>query len=299
MRLGALAPSGSMTASLQAEWHQACTRLSQRLITNAEKSTVLNALTTAEELRQFMRLRDRGCAPEKVDLDAFLHSPSTKAPVRALASLKWLNNNGQLGWSIQDLIPPIERRGRRARAGQAVPIAPPMLAFTEETIERMHKAQNEKWTALLGCWLVATGCLRYAHITRASPKRISLSSMHCFCWRGKQKVNRDGFYFAVPSEFSTGFPWAKHWQELYLSLSETQRKGAGLCFDRCGRSWAISEVNAVAQEAFMDNMEDADSLTTYCFRRWAPTFGQALGSLPWSSMHLATGRLKAKRHVMQ
>ena len=148
MRLGALAPSGSMTASLQAEWHQACTRLSQRLITNAEKSTVLNALTTAEELRQFMRLRDRGCAPEKVDLDAFLHSPSTKAPVRALASLKWLNNNGQLGWSIQDLIPPIERRGRRARAGQAVPIAPPMLAFTEETIERMHKAQNEKWTAL-------------------------------------------------------------------------------------------------------------------------------------------------------
>eukprot|EP00434_Breviolum_minutum_P038763 symbB.v1.2.034397.t3/scaffold4431.1/size39743/2 len=59
MRLGALAPSGSMTASLQAEWHQACTRLCQRLITNAEKSTVLNALTTAEELRQFMRLRDR------------------------------------------------------------------------------------------------------------------------------------------------------------------------------------------------------------------------------------------------
>ena len=113
MRLGALAPSGSMTASLQAEWHQACTRLCQRLITNAEKSTVLNALTTAEELRQFMRLRDRGCAPEKVDLDAFLHSPSTKAPVRALASLKWLNNNGQLGWSIQDLIPPIERRSLR------------------------------------------------------------------------------------------------------------------------------------------------------------------------------------------
>ena len=30
----------------------------------------------------------------------------------------------------------------------------------------------------------------------------------------------------------------------------------------------------------MDNMEDADSLTTYCFRRWAPTFGQALGLTP-------------------
>ncbi len=53
-------------------------------------------------------------------------------------------------------------------------IAPPMLAFTEEAIERMQKSGNERWTALLGCWLVSVGCLRYRHITRASPKRISM-----------------------------------------------------------------------------------------------------------------------------
>ena len=280
MRLGALAPSGTMTPALQAEWYQASTRLSQRLITNAEKSTVLNAISTAEELRQFMRSRDRGCIPEKVDLDAFLHSKSTKAQVRALASLKWLNNNGQLGWSIQDLSAPRTSKARRTRGGQAEAITPPMLAFTEETIERMQRAGNEKWTALLGCWLIATGCLRYRHIARAAPKRISLATVHCFCWRGKQKNNRTGFYFSVPSEFGSGFQWTHHWLELYKSLGETQKQRAGLCFDREGVPWAISEVNRVAQEVFSPNMEDVSGLTTYSFRRWGPTFGQALGLTP-------------------
>ena len=280
MRLGALAPSGAMNQALQAEWHQACNRLSQRLVTNAEKSTVLNAISTAEELRQFMRSRDRGCLPEKVDLDAFLHSKTTKAPVRALASLKWLNNNGQLGWSIQDLAPPAGPKGRRARKGQAEAITPPMLALTEETIERMQSAGNEKWTALLGCWLIATGCLRYRHIQRASPKRLSLSTAHCFCWRGKQKSNRTGFHFSVPSEFGSGFQWTKPWLELYKSLGVTQRDRAGLCFDRHGSPWAISEINAVAQEVFSSSMDNVEALTTYSFRRWGPTFGQSLALTP-------------------
>ena len=280
MRLGALAPSGTMTQTLQAEWYQACTRLSQRLITNAEKSTVLNAISTAEELRQFMRSRDRGCLPEKVDLDAFLHSSTTKAPVRALASLKWLNNNGQLGWNIQDLAAPKASKSRRTRGGQAEAITPPMLAFTEETIERMQRSGNERWTALLACWLISTGCLRYRHVARATPKRISLATMHCFCWRGKQKNNRSGFHFAVPSEFGSGFQWTQHWLELYLSLGETQRQRAGLCFDREGVPWAISEVNRIAQEVFSSSMEDVSGLTTYSSRRWGPTFGQALGLNP-------------------
>ena len=280
MRLGALAPSGTMTPSLQAEWHQACTRLSQRLITNAERSTVLNAITTAEELKKFMRSRDRGCLPDKVDLDAFLHAKTTQAPVRALASLKWLNNNGQLGWSLQDLAPPTGRRARRTRGSQAVVIAPPMLAVTEETIERTQRTGNEKWTALLGCWMISTGCLRYRHIQRASPKRLSISTMHCFCWRGKQKANRTGFYFSVPSEFGSGFQWTKPWLELYLSLGETQRQRAGLCFDRQGAPWAISEINAIAQEVFGPSMDNVEALTTYSFRRWGPTFGQSLALTP-------------------
>ena len=97
MKFGALEPSGHMNAALHEEWRQSCFRLSQRLVTQAEPVTILNALKTAGELQGFMRQRERSCVPEKVDIDAYLHSSTTPAPVRALASLKWLNNNGQLG----------------------------------------------------------------------------------------------------------------------------------------------------------------------------------------------------------
>ena len=280
MKFGALEPSGHMNAALHEEWRQSCFRLSQRLVTQAEPVTVLNALKTAGELQRFMRQRERSCVPEKVDIDAYLHSSTTPAPVRALASLKWLNNNGQLGWSLQDLAAPSRTRRKRTRGGSAVAIAPPMLAFTEEAIERMQKSGNERWTALLGCWLVSVGRLRYRRITRASPKRISMSTVHCFCWRGKQKANRSGFHFSVPSEFSSGFPWAQHWLELYGTLKERQQQGAGLCFNRAGEPWTIGEVVTVAQETFSPTMDDVSQLTTYSFRRWAPTLGQLLGLNP-------------------
>ena len=85
-------------------------------------------------------------------------------------------------------------------SGRSTPVVLCREGFTEETIERVQKAGNDKWTALLGCWLISAGCLRYRHILRASPKRISMSTAHCFCWPGKQRANRTGFYFSVPSE---------------------------------------------------------------------------------------------------
>ena len=280
MRLGALMPSGSMSRSLHEEWRQACLRLSQRLVTQAEAMTVVNALKTADELQGFMRGRDRGCVPERVDLDAYIHSSSTPAPGRALASLKWLSNNGRLGWELQDLSAPEGKRGRRSDGGPAIVVAPPMLAFTEETIERMQSSGNERWTALLGNWLIAVGCLRYRHVLRASPRRISMSTMHCFCWRGKQRANRQGFHFSVPTEFSSGWPWAQHWLDLYNQVPEKDRQHCGLCFDRRGRAWALSEVTRVAQEIFSDSMADTSQLKSYSFRRWGPTFGQALALSP-------------------
>ena len=81
MKFGALEPSGHMNAALHEEWRQSCFRLSQRLVTQAEPVTILNALKTAGELQGFMRQRERSCVPEKVDIDAYLHSSTTPAPV--------------------------------------------------------------------------------------------------------------------------------------------------------------------------------------------------------------------------
>ena len=96
-----------------------------------------------------------------------------------------------------------------------------------------------------------------------------MSTMHCFCWRGKQRANRQGFHFSVPTEFSSGWPWAQHWLDLYNQVPEKDRQHCGLCFDRRGRAWALSEVTRVAQEIFSDSMADTSQLKSYSFRRWS------------------------------
>ena len=280
-RLGAIRPRKAMSAGLYEEWQESVQRLAQHLVTQAESPTILNAIKTGEELPVFTKARSR--LPQdvdRVDLDSFLNGRhGTNAPTRALASLKWLNNQGQFGWPVQDLHIPAPANPRKKK-GQALVITPPMLTFLEEQAEAMWVAGDEHWTCLLGNWMVAAGCMRYKHLLRSEPRRISLSTFHAFCGRGKQRDNRKGFYWALPGHFASGFPWAKHWLTMFSALSETQRQNCGLCFDNNGEPWAMSEITAQAQIQFKDHVPDATALTTYSFRRWGPTLGQLLKLSP-------------------
>ena len=78
---------------------------------------------------------------------------ATSAPSRALASLKWLNTNGQLQWEVADLTTPVRSNPRR-KQGQAPVITPPMLPFLEEQAEALCLSRDERWTCLLASgWL--------------------------------------------------------------------------------------------------------------------------------------------------
>lgn len=281
MQLGAIRPRGDMSTRLHQEWQDSIMRLSQHLVTQAEIPTVLNALKTAQELLVFSKARDRRSQElDRVDLDAFLNGrQGTQAPSRALASLKWLNNQGQFGWPVQDLYLATPAKPRKKR-GQALVITPPMLMFLEEQAEAMWAAGDDHWMCLLANWLIATGCLRYRHLLRSEPRRISLSTFHGFCGKGKQRKQRAGFFFAVPGHFASGWPWSKHWLASFSKLGETQRKECGLIFDGKGVPMAMSEVNKQAQICFRDHLQDPLALSTYSFRRWAPTLGQLLKLSP-------------------
>ena len=200
-QLGAIRPSGRMSSQLQTEWSGSCIRLAQRLVTAAEPITVLNALKTYQELNEYMDKRERRGEPERVDLDSFLHSSSTSAPSRALNSIKWLNKHGKLDWDVGDLSCPSSTRPRRKK-GQASVISPPMLMFLEEQAEQMCRSGDDRWSCLLGSWMVATGCMRYRHLTRSSPRRVSMSTFHASCSRGKQRASRKGFDLALPGDNS-------------------------------------------------------------------------------------------------
>ncbi|CAE7373636.1 unnamed protein product [Symbiodinium microadriaticum] len=129
-----------------------------------------------------------------------------------------------------------------------------MLGFLEEKIELAHSYGDKKWSALLGSWLVAAGCLRYRHLQCA--------------------------------RFSSGWSWTEAWLRDWRALSPTAKKRAGLCFNRAGRPWAISEINLSAQEAFREMLQEPADMTTYRWRRLLPTMGQLLRLSPQEQLAL-------------
>ena len=275
--LGALRPSGQLTHGLQQEWSQACRRLSQNLVTQAELITVTNAVKTYQELQAHMSSRGRRGLPEFLDLDSFLHcGTSTLAPCRALNSIKWLNNNAQLNWEVSGLTAPTAKSKREEKAQQAIVVAPPMMGYLEEQVERLHDLGDHRWTALLSSWLMAVGCLRHIHLTRTRPRRLSKSTLHCSCSRGKQRRLRHGFHFCIPSYFTTGWAWAEHWLKAYEKLAAEVKPKAGLCFDSKGVPWAIKEVTLIAREVFYGQVDNVEWLTTYSWRRWGSTVAHTL-----------------------
>ena len=95
--------------------------------------------------------------------------------------------------------------------------------------------------------LVGVGVLRYKHLNLSTVLKITPSTVHCFCTKGKQAKLRQGFYWCVPATFSNRFAWAKPWVDQFQLLSPARRKHCGL--------------------------EEPSLLTSYSWRRLGTTVG--------------------------
>ena len=286
LQMGAFKPTGELSEVLQRDWKQSVRRLAQDRVTQAETTTVLNAIRTWQEMLVFLRSRNRSSPPGYVEFDTFLRE-GTLAPSRALQSLKWLSNQGKTKWELAGLQVPKQSSERKKAKSQATVIEPPMVPFLEEKVQAMYESGNALWTAALGSWIVGTGVLRYQHVVRSYPLRLSRSTVHAHCPKGKQSKLRRGFDWAIPSHFSNGFNWGEKWLDAFLRLSPKARASCGFCFNGRGAPWSIAEVQRTTQELFRNQVEPLESLTTYSFRRLGPTIGLML-KLPESEM-LAMG----------
>eukprot|EP00435_Cladocopium_sp_Y103_P071658 s1385_g38.t1 len=91
--------------------------------------------------------------------------------------------------------------------GQAPVAEPPLIQALENRIEELYSVGDERWSVLLGCWMMCFGCLRYTHITRSEPRKLTPAFLHCQCLRGKQQKNRDGFDFGARWSSMPTVPW--------------------------------------------------------------------------------------------
>ena len=285
LQLGAFRPAGPL--SEVREWERTVERTASRFVDRADRSTIDGVLRTWGELSAWQRARSRPVVPELVDVDSFL-ADGTPAPTRALACLRWLVKKAKLDLDLSDVDVKARKPEQASQPrGQAPCVGPDMLGFLEEKIELAHSFGDEKWSALLGSWLVAVGCLRYRHLQVAEPRRVSTTAFHGHCRRGKQAHLRiSGFDFAICARFSSGWSWTEAWLRDWKALSPAAKKGAGLCFNQAGKPWAISEINLCVQEAFREVLQEPADMTTYSWRRLLPTVGQLLRLSPQEQLAL-------------
>ena len=210
MGFRAMRLSGELTPALKGEWEASCRRRAQHLLTFSERAAVINALKTRAEVHTHIKRRKGLSSPSPAcyaDVDSFFQY-RTSAPARAMASLKCLVKQSKLPLDLGD-----PALGEAAQAGesawQAAVAEPPMLPMLEDMIVSKYRANDPVWSALLGWWLTATGVLCYAHVMRSWPRRLSHSTFHGQCSRGKQRQNRQGLDFCIPAVFACSWPWGQ------------------------------------------------------------------------------------------
>ena len=229
-------------------------RVAEKKVKDAEKATIDRVVNTWLELRAFLESRGRPAPPEMVDLDQYLNH--TQAPARALQALKWMNKNANQELDLSNLQAPTTPRA----TGQ------PLVQALEDRIVELHAVGDERWSVLLAPWVMAFGCLRYAHIARSEPRRLTAAFLHCRCPKGKQ-----------PACFSNGFFWAKEVLEAHRTLAPARQRVAGLCFFDEGRPWTILEVQETMQSEMAVLLDNPEEITTYSWLECRPEEMAALG----------------------
>ena len=227
-------PRGELTYARQAEWEISVKRLVQNHAATAEAATFKNAIKTLQELYHFQILRGRAQGLEEVD------------PVDLDAFLHGGTTAPTRGLQALRWI------SKNAQLQWALP---------ELRRVKQPKAVGEQQA------------LRYKHLNLSTVLKITPSTVHCFCTKGKQAKLRQGFYWCVPATFSNRFAWTKPWVDQFQLLSPARRKHCGLVFDMRGRPWSRLESVRATQDEFRAVLEEPSLLTSYSWRRLGTTVG--------------------------
>jgi len=103
------------------------------------------------------------------------------------------------------------------------------------------------------------------------------------CKRGKQKHNRAGFYWGVPSKTSSDYTWTEKFLIEYNRRrdSDVGKEMMGMIFRTDTQEYLSSKaVNALTMNAVAGVVENPELLTTYSWRRMLPTIALHLNFSP-------------------
>ena len=125
---------------------------------------------------------------------------------------------------------------------------------------------------VLASWVMALGCMCYAHIARSELLRLTAAFLHCRCPKCKQKHARD--------QFLQWLLLAKDVLEAHRTLAPARQRVSGLCFSDEGLPWTILEVQEAMHSEMAVLLDNPEEITTYSWRHMAPTLAQLLECRP-------------------
>jgi hypothetical protein len=262
-------------------------RKAARVVGAAEIPTLHRAITTADELRKYLEGREMYMGVDNVEpiaLEEFLWQ--SRARVRAVNAIAWMCKNLQLGWPIDKVEKPDTKKASLIgmECKQAPAAQPGMIAALAYTMEAAAESGDPTWLALLASWLQAMANLRLVHVLRRSvPVELYDGWMLFFCKRGKQKHNRAGFYWGVPSKTLSGYNWTEKFLTEYNRRrhSDVGKEMMGMIFRTDTNEYLSSKaVNALTMNTVAGVVENPELLTTYSWRRLLPTIALLLGFSP-------------------
>ena len=259
-------------------------RKATRMVEMSEVVTLHRAVTTADELRKYLNERPLLMnidAIEPIALEEFLLQ--SHAQGRVWNALGWMCKNLEVGWPLHRAVKPITKKPCLVGLNcKQAPVAQPgMLKALSDAIEAGAETDCPTWLALLASWLQSLGNIRLGHILRRSFPVEVLNGTDTvpgwilfFCKIGKQKHNRDGFYWGAPSELSSGYDWTVKFLAEYNLRRESDKGGEkmGMIFRLDTLDFLSARaVNALTIEVVSGSVENPQILTTYSWRRMLPT----------------------------
>ena len=272
--------------ALENEMQDSMERRAARLCKISEVPTLNRVTATADEIREWVKKRadDTTFANiQAVVLEEFVWKSASRT--RVITALGWMVKHLRLSWPLDLIEKPVVGTCSKDALGigakQTLAAQPTMFTHLEDAMKEKCENDDPTWTALLGSFLQGSACLRLGHIIRRSvPVERYPGWVLFFCTRGKQKHNRQGFYWGVPSQTSSGWDWATPFLELYNAkrVSEKGKALMGAIFRADDyEHFTPRSVNVITQAAMQEAVENPEVLGTYSWRRYMPTIALAVG----------------------
>ena len=277
-------------------------RKSTSLVGASDIPTLHTAITTADELREYLEVRPTRMEIgnlEPMVLEEFLCQ--SHAIARAVNASFWMCKNLRLGWPIEDFkMPHTDDASIAGTECKHTPsVQPIMFKALEDTMQSGAELGDPTWLALLATWLQAMTGLRLILLLRRSvPVELYVGWILFFCKKGNQRHNRSGFYWGVPSKTSArGYDWTKKFLEDYTRRRRSNfgNEMMGMIFRTdTGAYLSSKEVNALTADtvATYSSRHTAMDVTSFSWRKMLLTMADHLKFSP--AERSALGEVMAK-----